>query len=81
MSTRRKRASSISKENTQCKGIKLSDEIKKKSVCTMSKKEESLLGKVTCRMFELLFHMCFKTDRIMLFITSALFVGSTEDLY
>ncbi|KAK2533397.1 hypothetical protein Q9233_004611 [Columba guinea] len=46
MSTRRKRASSISKENTQCKGIKLSDEIKKKSVCTMSKKEESLLGKI-----------------------------------
>ncbi|XP_025917671.1 activating transcription factor 7-interacting protein 2 [Apteryx rowi] len=44
--TQRKRVCSGSKENIQCKRIKISDEIKKENTCTVSKKEENLLGKI-----------------------------------
>ncbi|XP_064376473.1 activating transcription factor 7-interacting protein 2 isoform X2 [Dromaius novaehollandiae] len=44
--TQRKRVCSGSKENIQCKRVKISDETKKKNICTVSKKEEDLLGKI-----------------------------------
>ncbi|XP_062443956.1 activating transcription factor 7-interacting protein 2 [Rhea pennata] len=44
--TQRKRVCSGSKENIQCKRVKISDENKKENICTMSKKEENLLGKL-----------------------------------
>nr|XP_009681892.1 PREDICTED: activating transcription factor 7-interacting protein 2 [Struthio camelus australis] len=44
--TQRKRVCSGSKESIQCKRVKISDEIKKENICTVSKKEDDLLGKI-----------------------------------
>ncbi|XP_065541889.1 activating transcription factor 7-interacting protein 2 [Lathamus discolor] len=45
-STERKRLSSVTEENTPCKCMKIADEIKQKPICTVSKNEKSLLGKI-----------------------------------
>ncbi|KAJ7411074.1 hypothetical protein WISP_104425 [Willisornis vidua] len=50
--TQRKCAMSVSKENILCKCTKISDESKKESLCTMSKIEEGLMGKIRLRIHE-----------------------------